>query len=80
MQYPKIKTAVHLNELSVRPFEFRVIERANDETRDVYELRLDIQDLRAILQLGFNTMGGRAICKKSSREAKEEVVAIVNCC
>ena len=80
MQYPKIKAAVHLDKLGVRSLEFRVIERADDEARNVYEFRLNIQDLCAILQLGFNTMGRCAICKQSPSETKEEVMAIVNCC
>ena len=57
VQYPEIKATVHLNELGVRSFEFRVIERANNEAWDMYELGLDVQNLRTILQLGFNTMG-----------------------
>lgn len=79
MQYPKIEAAVYLNKLGVWSFKFRIIERANDETRNVHELRLDIQDLRTVLQLGFNAVGGCAIRKKSSREAQEEVVTIVYC-
>lgn len=62
VQYPEIKTTVHLNELGIRPFEFRVIERADNEAWNVYELRLNVQDLRTILQLGFNTMGRRSKC------------------
>ena len=62
VQYPEIKTAVHLNELGVWSFELRVIERADNEARNMYELRLNVQDLRTILQLGFNTMGRRSKC------------------
>jgi len=80
VQYSEIKAAVHLNELGVWPFEFRVIERANDETRNVYELRLDVQYLRTILQLGLNPMGGCAKREESSREAEEKVVTVVNRC
>lgn len=79
MQYTKIKTAVHLNELGVWSFEFRVIERANDETRNVHELCLNIQDLRTVLQLGLNAMRRRAICKKSSGQPEEEIVTIIYC-
>ena len=49
MQYPEVKASIHLDQLGVWPFEFRVIERANDETWNVYELRLDVQDLGTIL-------------------------------
>ena len=79
MQNSKIKTAVHLDELGIWSFEFRVIERANDETWNVHELCLDVQDLCTILQLGLDTMGRRAVRKKSSCEAQEKVVTIVNC-
>ena len=79
MQYPKIETAVDLNELGIRSFEFRIIERTDDKTGDVHELCLDIQDLRTILQLGLNAMRRCAIGKKGSREAQEEVVTIVYC-
>ena len=80
VQNSKIEAAVHLNELGVWSFEFWVIERANNETRNVYELRLDIQDLRTILQLGLNAMRGCAVREESSCEAQEKVVAIVYCC
>ena len=79
MQDPKIKAAVHLYKLSVWSFEFRVIERADDETRNMYELRLDVQDLGTILQLGFDPMRRCPIRKKSSREAEEKVVTVVYC-
>lgn len=79
MEYSKIETTVHLNKLGVWSFEFRVIERANDEARNVHELRLNVQDLRTVLQLGLNTMRRCAEGKKSSREAEEKVVTIVYC-
>ena len=79
VQNSKIEAAVHLNELGIWSFELWVIERANNETRNVYELRLDIQDLRTVLQLGLDTVGRCTVRKKSSREAQEKVVAIVYC-
>lgn len=77
MQDSKIETAVYLNKLGVWSFEFRVIKRADNETRNVHEFCLDVQNLRTILQLGFDAMGRCTIRKKSSREAQEEVVPIV---